>query len=490
MRLPSWGTPTVYPWRYPGGRAPSWSPTDRTSCAATIRRPARNCGGWAAAPRSRRRRRCSRTTSSWSPAAGGPEAPIFAVHAGAAGDITGQPKWVAWQKEQRGPYMPTPLIYDGYVYVLGNAGVFDCYDLKTGAEIYRERIPHKGSGFSASPVASDGRIYLSSEDGDIFVVKAGPQFELLGTNAMGEPLMATPAISGGLLLVRERASDVGDRFAALSCCDIFRSCGPLYSGFAPGRLTHSRCRRGATSTIRYQDTKRPRSRSAERAGGTTWPSGRCAASRKQTRSWPSTHVRERWSISSRSDARLSFVYTSGWGWDNRKVYWPAGKGNLNGGFRGGSRFAPRTPSSPASAPSIGTETAICRISASNARRSQASAPIRSAGSRGARMSCRPHRNIPTPDGSARRERGVRELPDGVSRRRAGRGYRRPEHRRQGAMYRRIAVHRSGGIGSSSGRRAVVRVVPADRDRCIQAFQMFCRSGSTDLRIATPAAPGR
>ena len=131
-----------------------------------------------------------------------PEAPIFAIRAGAAGDITGDRHWVAWQKQQRGSYMPTPLIYDGYLYVLGNAGIFDCYNLATGAEMYRERIPHQGSGFSGSPVASDGKIYLPSEDGDIFVVKAGPHFELLHRNEMGEPLMATPAISGGMLFVR------------------------------------------------------------------------------------------------------------------------------------------------------------------------------------------------------------------------------------------------------------------------------------------------
>jgi outer membrane protein assembly factor BamB len=131
-----------------------------------------------------------------------PEAPIFAIRAGASGDITGDTRWVAWQKQQRGPYMPTPLIYGGYLYVLGNAGVFDCYSLATGAEIYRERIPHRGSGFSGSPVASDGKIYLPSEDGDVFVVKAGPHFELLQKNEMDEPLMATPAISGGMLLVR------------------------------------------------------------------------------------------------------------------------------------------------------------------------------------------------------------------------------------------------------------------------------------------------
>lgn len=127
----------------------------------------------------------------------GPEAPIFAVHTGGRGEIAAM-----WRKEKRGPYMPTPLILGEQLYVLGNAGIFDSYDLKTGADIYRQRIPHQGSGFSGSPVAADGRVYLPSEDGDVFVVRAGRSFELLGRNAMGEPLMATPAISRGLLLVR------------------------------------------------------------------------------------------------------------------------------------------------------------------------------------------------------------------------------------------------------------------------------------------------
>ena len=98
--------------------------------------------------------------------------------------------------------MPTPLIYRGLLYVLANNGVFDAYDLESGREIYRQRVPHQGSGFSASPVAADGRIYLSSEDGDIFVVRAGDEFTLLATNPMGEPLMATPAIAGNHLYVR------------------------------------------------------------------------------------------------------------------------------------------------------------------------------------------------------------------------------------------------------------------------------------------------
>lgn len=130
-----------------------------------------------------------------------PTAPILAIKPGAAGNITGTAS-VLWQKTQRGPYMPTPVIYGDQLYVLGNAGVFDSYDYRTGAEIYRSRLLHKGSGFSASPVVSDGRLYASSEDGDIFVVKTGPAFEVLAQNAMGEPIMATPAIAGQTMFVR------------------------------------------------------------------------------------------------------------------------------------------------------------------------------------------------------------------------------------------------------------------------------------------------
>ena len=102
--------------------------------------------------------------------------------------------------------MPTPLAYRGLLYVLGNNGVFDAYDLATGAEVYRQRAPHPGSGFSASPVAADGKIYLSSEDGDIVVVEAGREFRHVGTTPRGELLMATPALSRGVMYVRSAQS--------------------------------------------------------------------------------------------------------------------------------------------------------------------------------------------------------------------------------------------------------------------------------------------
>jgi outer membrane protein assembly factor BamB len=136
-----------------------------------------------------------------------PEGPIFAVRQTASGDITlparrTSSEAVAWSRTARGPYMPTPLIYRGLVYFLNNNGVFDAYNLRTGEEAYRQRLPNIGSGFSASPVAADGKIYLSSEDGELSVIAAGPQFRLISANDLGETLMATPALSEGTLYVR------------------------------------------------------------------------------------------------------------------------------------------------------------------------------------------------------------------------------------------------------------------------------------------------
>ncbi len=141
----------------------------------------------------------------------GPERPIFVVKAGARGDLTlpdGKTSSdnVIWSRTGRGSYMPTPLIYNGILYVLANNGTFDAYDLKTGEELYRQRLPVIGSGFSASPVAADGKIYLTNEDGEIIVVAAGPKFSHVATNTMGELLMATPALSDGVMYVRSANS--------------------------------------------------------------------------------------------------------------------------------------------------------------------------------------------------------------------------------------------------------------------------------------------
>jgi outer membrane protein assembly factor BamB len=141
----------------------------------------------------------------------GPERPIFVVRSNARGDLTlpegkSDSDAVVWSRTGRGSYMPTPISYKGNLYVLANNGLFDAYNLKTGAEIYRQRLPLIGSGFSASPIAADGKLYLSNEDGEILVVAAGDKFQHIATNSMGELLMATPALSDGVMYVRSAQS--------------------------------------------------------------------------------------------------------------------------------------------------------------------------------------------------------------------------------------------------------------------------------------------
>ncbi|HEX7186392.1 MAG TPA: PQQ-binding-like beta-propeller repeat protein [Thermoanaerobaculia bacterium] len=140
-----------------------------------------------------------------------PIQPIYAIRLGAAsGDITlpegkEATEAVAWSKKRGGPYMPTPIVYGDHLYTCANNGILTAYDAKTGAQVYRERIAgDKTAAFTASPVAADGKLYFASEDGEVYVVKAGPKFELLATNPMGEVLMATPAIVDGTLILRGR----------------------------------------------------------------------------------------------------------------------------------------------------------------------------------------------------------------------------------------------------------------------------------------------
>lgn len=132
--------------------------------------------------------------------------PIHAIKPGASGDIPvkdGQASgpFIAWSTNRGGPYIPTPIIYGDLLYVLQINGVLVAYDIHTGARVYQERLGGGGS-FSASPVASGGKIYFTSEDGDVYVVKAGAKYELLATNRVGQVVMATPAISDGTIIIR------------------------------------------------------------------------------------------------------------------------------------------------------------------------------------------------------------------------------------------------------------------------------------------------
>jgi outer membrane protein assembly factor BamB len=148
----------------------------------------------------------------------GKMAPVYAVQQNATGDIslkeeqTSNPG-IAWSTPRDGSYMQTPLVYGDYLYVCRINGILNCYEAKTGKRLYQERLGTGRTGFSSSPVAADGKVYIASEDGDVYVIQAGPEYKLLATNSMGEVCMATPAISEGVLYFRTPGSvvAVGDK---------------------------------------------------------------------------------------------------------------------------------------------------------------------------------------------------------------------------------------------------------------------------------------
>lgn len=134
-------------------------------------------------------------------------APIYAIRPTASGNISlskdeKSNEHIAWCDRACGNYMQTPLLYLGGLYCCRDNGVLTCYDPKTGEQRYRQRLGKGTTGFTASPVAGDGKLYLTSEEGDVYVVRAGPTFELLASNAIGEICLATPAISQGALFFR------------------------------------------------------------------------------------------------------------------------------------------------------------------------------------------------------------------------------------------------------------------------------------------------
>jgi outer membrane protein assembly factor BamB len=124
----------------------------------------------------------------------------LAIRPGGSGDVSGT--HIAWQRDKGTGYTPSSILYGDYVYLMTDRGLVTCLDARTGEVKYEgARVP-KPATFSASPVAFDGKLLLTSEDGDTFVIKAGPQHEVLATNALDEPIFASPALAGGNIYLR------------------------------------------------------------------------------------------------------------------------------------------------------------------------------------------------------------------------------------------------------------------------------------------------
>jgi outer membrane protein assembly factor BamB len=133
---------------------------------------------------------------------GYPQKAIVAVKPGGSGVIDDTDK-IAWKFNKGTSYVPSPIAYGDYVYLMSDAGILTCLNPKTGEVIYEGgRVPVATKFYGASPVAFDGKILLTSDDGDTFVIKAGPKHEVLGTNSIGEPVRTSIAIADGKLFIR------------------------------------------------------------------------------------------------------------------------------------------------------------------------------------------------------------------------------------------------------------------------------------------------
>ena len=143
---------------------------------------------------------------------GDKQQPVFAIRAGASGDISlaaGQTSnsAIAWSNSAAAPFGPTSLVYGGRLYVLYDRGTFGAMDAQTGKRFYKPQKLPNGKQFTASPWAYNGRVFCLNEDGLAFVVRAGEKFELLGTNKLADDdmCMASPALAGDRLLIRTSA---------------------------------------------------------------------------------------------------------------------------------------------------------------------------------------------------------------------------------------------------------------------------------------------
>jgi hypothetical protein len=139
---------------------------------------------------------------------GSPLRPVYAIRPGGSDDISlaqGQTsnEFIAWAHPLLGSYNTSALVYGDHYYTLLDRGILLTHDARTGKEIYsRQRVSVEASGFTASPWAYNQKIFAISEDGDTFVMQAGPAFKLLGKNTLDGMVLATPAIARGSLFIR------------------------------------------------------------------------------------------------------------------------------------------------------------------------------------------------------------------------------------------------------------------------------------------------
>jgi outer membrane protein assembly factor BamB len=123
--------------------------------------------------------------------------PTLAIRPGGSGDVTGS--HLVWSSPRGSPFVPSPILYGEYLYMVNDmASIATCLEARTGRLVWQGRLgTPRREGFSASPVAVDGKVFFTNDAGETFVLRAGPQFDLLRVNALGETTLASPALVDG-----------------------------------------------------------------------------------------------------------------------------------------------------------------------------------------------------------------------------------------------------------------------------------------------------
>jgi outer membrane protein assembly factor BamB len=132
--------------------------------------------------------------------------PTLAIKPGGKGDVTRS--HLAWASQRGSPFVPSPILYGEHLYMINDMqSIITSFEATTGKLMFQNRLgAARREGFSASPVAVDGKIFFTNDEGETFVLKAGPTFELLHTNKIGEGTLATPALVDGRWYIRTERS--------------------------------------------------------------------------------------------------------------------------------------------------------------------------------------------------------------------------------------------------------------------------------------------
>ena len=128
--------------------------------------------------------------------------PTLAIRPGGRGDVTRS--HLVWTSPRGSPFVPSPIVYGQSLYMVNDmASIVTCLDAVTGQSLWQGRLGiAQREGFSASPVAVDGKLFFTNDDGETFVLRAGPKFELLHVNRIGEGTLASPALADGRWYIR------------------------------------------------------------------------------------------------------------------------------------------------------------------------------------------------------------------------------------------------------------------------------------------------